>query len=273
MAKLNLEKYFDGTDYKYYDSSFLISILEQILGKNLSEVKNDVINLQVSVTKEQIIEFLEKTFQEEDPELKQRIEKPKKIKPQRDSDKLEFTPIKWTEQEKKEMAQEFADRIAVGRYQFEPYTLEYFNRYTAIVRNKALQLLNIIELIGTRQSSSIQKLLMELDIQLDENGNITKEDIIRLITPTIQNISRLNEKVSKANDLSTYLKFKMSKHSIYRDGFSEGEVYPTKSILVKNLHSGYSYGNIPISSRQEQELHEEFRKSSEIVAKILTRLD
>ncbi len=273
MARLNLEKYFNGTDYKYYDSSFLISILEQILGKNLSEVKNDVNNLQVSVIAEQIIEFLEKTFQEEDPELKQRIEKPREIKPERDSDKLEFTPIKWTEQEIEEMSQEFADRIAVGRYQFEPYTLEYFNRYTAIVRNKALQLLNIIELIGTRQSSSIQELLVELDIQLDENGNITKEDIIRLITPTIQNISTLNEKVSKANDLSTYLTFKMSKHSIYRNGFSEGEVYPTKSILVKNLHSGYSYGNIPISSRQEQELHEEFRKSSKIVAKIFTRLD
>ena len=33
MAKLNLEKYFVDTEIKYYDSKILISILEDILGK------------------------------------------------------------------------------------------------------------------------------------------------------------------------------------------------------------------------------------------------
>lgn len=265
MSKLNLENYFDSTKNKYYDASILVSILEKNLGKSLYEIKNDVNNAKISVTRDEIEEFLERTFQEENPGLKERIEKPKP--------RYNKPFDEWAEQDIKDSSQRFIDKISAGRYHFESYTLEYFNRYTTIVRNKALKLLNIIERIGTRQSITIQDLLVELDIQLDENGNITREDIIRLIKPTIQNVGELDEKITKANDLSTYLTFKMSKHSLYRDDWSEGEVYPTKSIFVKDLHNGYSYGNIPISSRQEQELHEELRKSSRKLAKILTKLD
>lgn len=260
MSTLNLEKTFDKTNYKYYDPSFLISTLERILEKKLGEVKNYINNLQIYVTDEQIIKFLEKTFQEENPELKQRIEIRKRIKSQIDSDKLKFTPKKVTTQNKKEMTQEFTDRIAVGRYQFEPYTLEYFNRYTTIVRNKALQLLNIIEQIGAKKSTTIQDLLTELDIQLDENGNITEQDIIRLIDPTIQNINELYENITKANDLSTYLTFKMSKRSLDIDNLSEEEIYPTESIFIKDRYNGHNYGNVPISKRQSQELRNQYRK-------------
>lgn len=263
MSKLNLENYFDSTKNKYYDASILVSILEKNLGKSLSEIKNDVNNAQISVTIDEIEEFLERTFQKENPGLKERIEKPKP--------RYNKPFDEWAEQDIKDSSQRFIDKISAGRYHFDSYTLEYFNRYTTIVRNKTLKLLNIIERIGTRQSITIQDLLVEFDIQLDENGNITREDIIRLIKPTIQNVGELDEKITKANDLSTYLTFKMSKHSLYRDGWSEGEVYPTKSIFVKDLHNGYSYGNIPISSRQEQELNEELRKSSRKLAKILTK--
>lgn len=271
MSRLNLEKYFDGTDNKYYDSNFLISILEQILGKNLSEIIDDVNNAQISVTSDEIVKFLEEKFQEEEPELKKRIENPKPRK-ELSSGPIQFTLDNLlTPEEIEESSQAFVDGLSAQRYYFEPYTLEYFNRYTTIVRNKALQLLNIVEQIGTRQSIAIQGLLTELDIQLDENGNIMKEDIIRLISPTIQNITELNEKVSKANDLSTYLTFKLSKHSLYRDGWSEGEIYPTKSIFVRSIDCGDRDGNVPISGRQKQELREEFRKDAREFAKILTK--
>ena len=38
-------------------------------------------------------------------------------------------------------------------------------------------------------------------------------------------------------------------------------------------YSGYSYGNVSISSRQGQELHEEFRKDAITLTKMLTKLD
>lgn len=268
MTSKDLEKYFDGMDNKYYDSSILISILEKIIGKNISEIKNDVNNAQISVTKDEIVDFLEKTFQEDDPKLKDRIENPKQIKIQRDEDESAFTS-----RVIEEVAQGFVDDLAAERYRFEPFTLEYFNNYSSIVRNKALQLLDVIEKIGTKESFTIQELLTELDIILDENGNITREDITRLIIPTIQNIEELEEKVTQANDLTTYLTFKMSEESLYREGWSARELYPTKAIIVNNLINGYSYGNVPISCRQEQALREEFKKGDNIVARILTKLN
>ena len=155
---------------------------------------------------------------------------------------------------------------------FEPYTLEYFNRYSNIVRNKALLLLNVIEKIGNRDTISIQDLITELDIQLDGSGNISKEDIIRLITPTVYNIGELNEKISKANDLSTYLTFKMSKHSLYKDGWSEGEIYPSSSLQVKNLYYDHVRGNVSLSSAQRTELEQEQRRSMKKFAKMIIDL-
>ncbi len=263
MENLNFESYFESTANKYYDPKYIVTILENILGNRLDDIKNEIHNTQIVVSKEQITEYLEKTFEEEDPELKRRMESPK---PKRSGN---IGNGRMTDEDIKTLSQEFVDSLSAGRYYFEPYTLEYFKRYSNIVRNKALLLLNIIEKIGNRDSLSIQDLMKELDIQLDENGNILKEDIIRLITPTVYNINELNEKVTKANDLSTYLTFKMSKHSLYRNDLSEGEIYPTESLQIKNLYYDHIKGNVPLSNNQKVELEDQERKSMKKIAKML----
>lgn len=261
MMNLNFESYFKDTDNRYYDSKYIITILENILGNKLDNIKNNVSNTQVVVTKEQIVEFLEKRFEEEEPELKKKIESPKS--------KRSGNFGRWTDKDIKSYSQEFIDGLSAERYYFEPYSLEYFNRYSNIVRDKALLLLNIIDKIGNRDTISIQDLITELDIQLDENGNISKEDIIRLITPTVYNIGELNEKVSEANNLSTYLTFKMSKHSLYKDGWSEGEIYPSSSLQIKSLHYAHVRGNVPLSSAQRDELEQEKERSRGEFVKML----
>lgn len=264
MESLNFDSYFESADNQYYDSKFIITILENIFGTNFDDIKNTVNSAQVVVTKEQITEFLEKKWEEEGLELKERIESPK---PKRSGN-----IAKWTDEDIEASSQEFVDGISAGRYYFEPYTLEYFNRYSNIVRNKALLLLNVIEKIGNRDTISIQDLITELDIQLDGSGNISKEDIIRLITPTVYNIGELNEKISKANDLSTYLTFKMSKHSLYKDGWSEGEIYPSSSLQVKKLYYDHVRGNVSLSSAQRTELEQEQRRSMKKFAKMIIDL-
>ena len=267
MTKLNLENYFDNTDNKYYDASYLIKILEEILEKSIDNIKEDVKNIKITITRDEIENFLEKTFQDEDPKLKEKIERQKTRYNFNIENNEPVLKTKDIELESINAIERFSDRMKISRYQFEPYTLEYFNKYTTIVRNKAIQLLNIIEKIGNRQSITIKDTLLELDIQLDENGNIKREDIIRLIEPTIHNIEELVKKTNKANDPSTYLTFKMSKQSLYRNGLSEEEIYPSKVILVKNLYKGNSYGNVPISNRQKQELNEEQEKNIKKIAK------
>ncbi len=264
MENLDFEPYFESTDTQYYNPKYIITILENILGSKLDDIKNGINSTQVTVSKEQITEYLEKTFEREDPELKKRIESPKP--------KRKKNIVEWTDEDIKASSQEFADSLSAGRYYFEPYTLEYFKRYSNIVRNKALLLISIIEKIGNRDCMSIQDLMSELDVQLDENGNVLREDIIRLITPTVYNISELNEKVTKANDLSTYLTFKMSKHSLYRDGWDESEIYPSESLQIKNLYYDSLKGNVPLSNNQKIEIEKQERKNRKKLAKILLDL-
>lgn len=264
MSNINFETYFSESENEYYDSKIITNILENILGKSINEIKKDVNDNQIVVTREKIEKYLEQKFIEEDPELKKRIESP--------SPKRSRNIAEWTKQDIENSSQEFVDDLSVARYCFEPYTLEYFNRYTAIVRNKVNILLSLIEKIGNKEIQPIQELLTELDIVLDENGNVLKSDIVRLITPTIYNINCLNEKLAKANDLSTYLTFKMSKHSLYRDGFSEGEVYPSQSIQINSLQYDYIQGNVRLSENQRKTLEEERSKSLKKSAEFICNL-
>lgn len=265
MQDLNLDNYFDNGENSFYDSMVIITILEDILGKSIVEIKEDVNAKQIIVTKEQIEEYLEKKFIEEDPELKKRIDNPK---PKRSSN-----IAKWTGKDIEDASQKFVDSISVTRYIFEPYSLKYFNKYTTIVRNKINMLLNIIEQIGVKNIQSIQNILIDLDIALDESGNISKNDIIRLIIPTVYNINELNAKLEKANDLSTYLSFKESKHSLMRDGISESEIYPSQSLQIKDLWYDHIQGYVRLSENQRKELEEQQRRSSKKFAKMLLNLE
>ncbi len=78
--------------------------------------------------------------------------------------------------------------------------------------------------------------------------------------------------VTKANDLSTYLTFKTSKHSLYRNGFTEQEIYPTESLQIKNLYYDYIKGNVPLSNNQRAELEAQQERSMKMIAKLLLDL-
>lgn len=262
MQKYNFDKYFATSDTKYYEPKIIITIIEDILGKDINGIKCDVDNLNISVNKQEIEVYLDKMFEEENPELKRKLENLSLRK--RSNNILELTL-----QSIKESSQELEDQLSARRYFFEPYTLEYFNRYINIVRIKAKKILSIIEKIVNRNYSDIVDLMVDLDIQLDENGNILRDDIVRLISPFIHNFNELNEKVKNANDLSTYLTFKQTKHSLYRSGCSEDELYPTTSIQVKNLYYDYLPGNILLSANQKEELREKERRSMKMLVKDL----
>lgn len=239
MKNFDLEKYFDNKEEKYYDPSFLITILEDITGKKFDTIKADVMNSEVFVTEEQIQKFLNKRLTVEDVELKIRIE---------NKDKFMYVS---------DSAQKYIDEMNMKRYKFNSYILEYFKRYIEIVKNKLLVLLNIIEKI---KEKNIEDILNDLDIVLDDNGFIKQEDIIRLIQPTIYNIKKLDEKVYEANRLETYLIFKISKESLNHHGLSEEEIYPTTNIQINNLNYGFIKGNIPLSKKQIKKLEDDQSK-------------
>lgn len=266
MEKIQMEHYFTNMENNshYYNPKIMITILEDIFKRNIFDIERKIDSCYIHVNEDDIKDFLEQKLIEEDFELKQRIEAPKKKR----SSNLAY----WTKEDVENSSQEFIDELSMQRYTFEPYTLKYFNNYTKILKTKILTLLNLIEKIGTKKTRSIKKELIELDIILSKDDNILKMDIIRLIQPTVYNIQKLNEKVTEANNLSTYLSFKMSKYSLAREGFSESEIYPHKSLQVKNLSFGNLPGDVRLSNNQKQQLREEQDKNIKSVAKILLHL-
>ena len=165
----------------------------------------------------------------------------------------------------------FSNMLALKKYEFEPYTLEYFKKYIKIVRKKVLILLDIIEKIGNKEVSAIGNIMEDLDIVLDKKGNILKEDIERLIKPTIANINILNDKLNKANDLSTYLTFKISRQSIYRNDFSENELYPLPSLQDKHYLGFNREEYVPLSKGHQKQLDYLQTKSRRKLAKLLMK--
>ncbi len=237
MERIDYDKYF--TSEPIYDSNILITILEDIMGKTIKQLKHLVQGLQIVVTEKQIIENLKVQFEKENSELKRRAETGSLIEDDA-----------W---------QQFDDEIVMMKYHFNPKTLEYLKKYTDIIRRKASELLNIIEQVGSKDIQSINDTLIDYDIKV-ENGYISKCDIMRLITPMVYNIYTLEKKIIFANDLSTYLTFKRTEHSYMGNEISECEIYPSESLQVKNLEVDYEDGNIRLSQNQEKVLKESYQK-------------
>lgn len=263
MGIAELEEYF-GNNEESYDSTYLIKVLEGILGKPFNEIREDINNKRVTVTQEQIESFLEQRLIMENPELKVRVESPK---PKRSNNMSE-----WTQKDIEEKSKELADRILIKRYRFEPYTLEYFNRYIDIVKNKINTLLDIVSGLANNDLESIQGFIDELDIQIEENGQMSREEIIRLLKPILANIKMLDKKADEANNLSTYLTFKESKSALARDGISESELYPETALQIQNELADWREDYVKLSDKQKKTLELKQSKIRKAIWDFLSRI-
>ena len=60
MIDVDFNDYFDNSDNNYYDSKFIIKILEDILDKGIDSINSDIDNCQITVTQKQIREYLKR---------------------------------------------------------------------------------------------------------------------------------------------------------------------------------------------------------------------
>lgn len=251
MTNLNLESYF--TNQKLYHPQIIITIIEDITSKNFNQLKKDINNQKITITEEQIKKYLDKKFIEEEPEVKRRIEL-KHNSPTKHQEKQNIKAIN--------IIQEFNDYVIASKYDFNPYVLEYFKKNSTIIKRKLNLLLNLIEKISIKDTTSIQNLLIDLDINLDSSGNISKDDIIRLIKPTIDNINNLDTIIKKANNLTTYLTI-----TIPSTNLIENNIYSSLSLQNKSPFQDHLKGNIPLSLNQKNELKKKQRKNTNIIIK------
>lgn len=126
--------YLKNNEEKYCDFKHVITVLEYILNEPFNKIKTIVNNAEVTVTEEQIKAYLDETFEKEAPEVKKRIEKRKTNTTIGSLDN--FDDVNLSSLEKS--AHDFDDDFTASRYYFEPYTLEYFKKYTSILREKMI---------------------------------------------------------------------------------------------------------------------------------------
>lgn len=233
-------------EQEYYNPNILIKILEDYYKKSFNDLKKDLKNIQITITQEDIKKYLEQKFKEENPELKQRIENKKTRKKK--------SLLELTSEDIDNLSKDLTDQLLASKYDFDPYTLNYLKKYSEIVRNKSLALLDIIELLSCYGS------IVEYDIIL-KNDKISKIDIERIIKPTLENIDAFYEKVNQANTLDTYLSLSITNHSLMRHGITESEIYPVKQLQIKDLYYNGTKGTIPFSEKQKEELSEEQRRN------------
>lgn len=247
-----------GEDGYYINPLVMTSIIPEELNLSMSinEVINYIKNADVQLTEQEIKNYLREKFEQDDSELYMR---------QKNRKGLSSNPTKWTEEDIQNASQQFVDDLAAIKYQYDSYTLEYFKKYIDILKEKSLSLFEIVNKIQNialgkindeDEINQIINLLSEYDIKILENGNIYYQDLIRLLTPLVENVLELKEKIKSANSLETYLSFKISKHSLYKDGFVEDDIYPKRALQVKVL--GFdNKGYIRLSNKQREVLQKE----------------
>ena len=247
MDKYDFSKYFNKYDTRYLNPKIMLEILEDVLVKSFDEIKKEINNITITVTEEEIKKHLDEVFEVENPKLKEKIEN------------LKVGEL------------DLNDKIRVSRYRFTSDSLKYYKNYSEIVREKAKKIFEIIEKIANKDCSTIVHLLEELDIKLDEDGNVLKVDIVRLILPFIYNYNSLVNKINEANNLNTYLNFKKNEYILARRDVSEEELYPTSYIQIVEQNYWNRPDCIALSEKQKRLIREKKEEIFENTTDIIFR--
>ena len=239
----------------YFIDPFIINTIlvdELKLHMSFSEMEKFVNEAGITITEDEIKMFLDKKMDEEEPTLREEIEKA--YKP------ISNNPAKWTDEDIKRESRRFGLSILRTRYQFEPYSLKYFKIYTSILKKIGKTLFSVLEDLGKCKSGELTKEAKQRFLDLDfhiSNGDIYITDAERLADAIIYNFKDLYEKIKQGNNPETYLSFKESKHSFMKDGIMEGELYPSEEIQTRDSHHSYQPQFIALSDVQKEQIRKE----------------
>lgn len=239
-------------------------IIDEIkLGMSFVELERFIEECEISVTEDEIKKFLNKKRNENYTGSK--------VSSKNNGSSILIQEDTTSE----ELEKTVKDALNYQCCSFDPYTLEYFKKYVAILKVKCSNLLKILDYLDKRKSMEISKdewkALVDLDIHVNEEGNVYCEDINRLCEAIIYNINDLYKKVQEGNNLNTYLDFKISKEQLGRDGIFGEDLYPSEEIQIKDVTRGNLPEFIALTEKQKVELKKEnlrnFSKFLDIINK------
>ena len=222
----------------YCNANKIIEILQNRLELDYDLLIKSINDANIYLKERDIKNFLDRKFFEENPEAKKEL------------DQLNYNLSTGIKECIESGSKRYELYLNFRKYQFEPYTLEYFENYIGVLKNKCNNIIRIID--GIIDKTLPKYILEDLDISLNDNGCILKNDINRLVEPLIYNYKELMEMVVKANDLKTYLNFKMSLDNVYKSGSSEDELYPLEELQNSLFEINGEDGYIPYTKKQKK---------------------
>lgn len=223
----------------------------------LPKVEEFVNGASITITEDEIKEFLSKKMDEEQPGLKQKLGEEMKT-----SSIISFTSDEKENRRKIDASiRKMKDMTTAYRYYFEPYSLQYFKIYTSRLREKVQSLFSVLNDIDRCKSEELseesKQRLKDLDFHINSKGNLYFKDAERLADVIIDNVKDLCEKVNAGNNPETYLTFKDSKHSLMKDDIWPSEIYPRKEIQIKDRYYAHRSGFIALSEAQQTQVQKE----------------
>lgn len=251
---IKVEKYIDLPKRyeKYGDEGYFIPphIIQKILFDKLklSDAEQFVNEASITITEDEIKEFLDKSKNKKESDLKQKLEKQLEI-------------LKHSCYDEKEVCKLVDCMTTTDKYSFEPYSLQYFKTYTFILKEKCQTLFSVLNDINRCKSEKLSEeanqRLLDLDFHINSKGNIHFKDAERLADAIIYNVKDLKEKIKVGNNPKTYLTFKLSKHILMKNDVWESEIYPSRKIQIKDRYHARMKQFIALSETQEMQVQEE----------------
>ncbi len=243
---------------EYGDDGYFIEpqIIEMMLFDELrlKNVEEFVNGANITITENEIKEFLEKKLEEENPKLKKRMEAPRQTSSIINLGKASAEAIISS-------LERFKDELSAVRYYFEPYSLQYFKIYTSILKEKCQTLCSVLSDIKKCKTEEVSEEALQrfkdLDFHINSKGNIYFKDAERLADAIIYNVKDLEEKVQTGNNPEIYLTFKESKHDLMRDDIWECDIYPRKEIQIKDRYYAHLPEFIALSETQQTQVQKE----------------
>ena len=207
----------------YIHPGVFVRIIESNLHNELRNIKDLVNNAHISATEEKIKKFLAEKYEEDSYDLKLKIAR--------------LQGRKKTIGNDLDLLIEKLD-IDESKYEFDPFSLKYYQMYSNVLKLRAIKLLMIIEHI-------IRKDLIP----------IKQEIVLRLSIPLLCNIKLLLKMVREASNPESYLKDNFSKIRQCIQGDIEiNELFPQEELQLPRLSSVENPLYVPFTDKQSEEL-------------------
>ncbi len=241
----------------YVDPKFMSLYIEDKFGINLKQLNEKIMGSKMELDDIDIIMNLRIRFNEKYPDVFDR----NKLREDYKNKKLDNVRISSDYEDymndfvfKPEVS--FKDKLITKEYEFSNLTYECYKQSIDVLKEKSVNLLFIISKLSDKDIEEIKSYIKDFDILLNDNLDINEDDVMRLLKPTIYNISKLFELVDNANNYETYVNNKTSRISFY-------EKIPDSRLQVKNLeYDNLNFdGYIALSDRQKEKLSEKDRKT------------